>query len=231
MEGSSLKKVKHIIGKVLIYIIVIALIFGAGVLVGHYCLDSANLETVGQNNDGFDLKLPGEAEKRTVTNKDVQTQLKEISEFSTYSGEYNVNMTADYSRYFLCDEGKDDSGIKIPGTKNTIDISCEGVVKVGYDFDLIEVRIDDDSHKIYIKLPEVKVNDNYIKWESVVCEETNCILNPIEFEQYQLLIEELEKLGLKDAEEKDIYSYAEENVKTLIMNALSEFNGFEVVFM
>ena len=70
------------------------------------------------------MKLPGETEKRIVTIDEVETKLAEIGELSTYSGRYEVTKEADYSRYFLDD-------IKVPGTKNTVHLECEGIVKVG----------------------------------------------------------------------------------------------------
>ena len=38
----------------------------------------------------FDLKLPGEVEKRTVTKDEVESRIYEIGELSTYCGEYIV---------------------------------------------------------------------------------------------------------------------------------------------
>lgn len=61
--------------------------------------------------------------------------------------------------------------------------------------------------------------------------EKNNLFNPIDFEQYQILIDEIEAKGLAQAEEKGIYSAAEENVKSIIINFLSGMNEYEVKFI
>ena len=68
-------------------------------------------------------------------------------------------------------------------------------------------------------------------WDTVKCVEANNFLNPIDFAQYQQLIDEIEADGLKQSEEKGIYKAAEENVKKIIVNFLSGFEGFEIIFM
>ena len=42
-------------------------------------------------------------------------------------------------------------------------------------------------------------------WDTVSCNETNSILNPIEFSQYRNIIDEIEKKGLEEAEKQGIY--------------------------
>lgn len=68
-------------------------------------------------------------------------------------------------------------------------------------------------------------------WDTVKCVENNNFLNPIDFAQYQTLIDEIEEDGLKQSEEKGIYKAAEDNVKKIIVNFLSGFDGFEIIFM
>ena len=110
-------------------------------------------------------------------------------------------------------------------------VEASGIAKVGYDVYHIRTRIDNESQTIYISLPEPQVLDNYVIWDSVVSVEKNNILNPIDFEQYRELISELEGLGLEKAEADGIYQKAEEQLKVLIENFLSEFAEYEIVFM
>lgn len=93
----------------------------------------------------------------------------------------------------------------------------------------IVVKVDDEI--IYISIPEAQINDNYVIWDSVECKESNCIFNPIEFTQYQELIDEIEEKGLKDVTDKGIYQRAEDNLKVLIEAFLSEFDDYEIVYM
>lgn len=166
--------------------------------------------------------MPGESEKRVVTVEEVKSKLTEMAELTTYCGEYTVTLGKDETRYFLDD-------IKVLGTTNSITITASGMVKVGYDMDKIVVKVGDD--KIYIKLPEAQLNDNYVIWDTVSCSESNNILNPIEFSQYQEIVEEIEIKGLVDVESKGIYHSASENAKMVMDSFLAEFENYEIVYM
>ena len=162
--------------------------------------------------------------RRFLTEEEVSAQLVEIGELATYCAEYSVSRTEDCKRYILDD-------YVIPGTTNTITVRCKGIVKVGYSVEDIRPRVDNDSETIYISLPEPQVLDNYIIWDSVKCRESNNILNPIAFQQYQSLIADLEEAGLEEAEEGGIYTAAKQQVKVIVTNFLSGFDGYEVVFL
>lgn len=198
------------------------LLLGCGYYLGLHHNQPKAESVIDTEKSGFDLKLPGETEKRIVTVDEVKSRVFEIGELSTYCGEYNVVKSVDESRYFV-DE------FAIPGTKNTITIDCTGNVKIGYNMKDIVVKV--DTEKIYVSLPEPKVTANYIIWDSVKCEEENSLLNPIKFSQYETLIGELEEEGLADVESKGIYDDANENLKKIVKQFLQEFEGYEIVFM
>ena len=146
--------------KIILSIFVLVLTFVAG-------FQTANLRNEGKwkleqknNQSGIDLKLPGENEKSIVTVEEVEAKLKGIAELSSYSGEYTVTYGKDTARYWL-------DNIKIFGTTNSIEIKASGVVKVGYDMSKMVINVDNDSSKIYIKLPEIQLNDNYVIWDTV----------------------------------------------------------------
>lgn len=215
-----MKKLKETGSSLLIIILIAALGF-----VGGYWYHSQKTEAEAEVIDDTtpDVKLPGETEKRIVTIDEVETKLAEIGELSTYSGRYEVTKEADYSRYFLDD-------IKVPGTKNTVHLECEGIVKVGYNLEDIGVNIDNDSYTICISLPKATVNDNYVIWDTVKCVEYNP-LHPIEFDQYQTLIDEIEAEGLSQSEDKGIYTEAENHLKNIIINFLSGMDDYKVKFL
>lgn len=203
-------------------ITVSAVIFGVGYFVGKQSVEAEGVAVEEADEESFDLKLPGEVEKRVVTVEEVEAKLMEMAELTTYSGEYTVTKGKNGARYLLDD-------IKVIGTTNSVKITASGVVKVGYDINEIEVRVDDD--KIYIKLPEAKLNDNYVIWDTVSCSESNSIFNPIEFSQYEELIDEIEKEGLEQTESEGIYQKAEENVKQIMDGFLAEFKDYEIEYM
>ena len=115
------------------------------------------------------------------------------------------------------------------GSTNSITITYNGIVKVGYDISDIIVKVDDET--IYISIPEARLNDNYVIWDSLECDESNNIFNPIEFAQYQELVKEIEDMGLEQVTEQGIYKKAEENLKVLINVFLAEFDDYEIVYM
>lgn len=218
-------KVWKAISSTLAVLLTLALVFGAGYFVDSYPDEEAEIvEPINPTEEKFDLELPAEVEKRIVTVEEVEVVLVDISQFSTYSGEYTTTKSAEYTRYFL-------DNIAVPGTTNTINLECKGVVKVGYDVEDITIEVDNASQKIYISLPAPKVLDNYVIWDTVKCQEENNILNPIDFEQYQTLIAEIEEDGLALVEADGIYADAEENMMTIIRNFLSGFEDFEIIFL
>jgi len=170
---------------------------------------------------GEGLTLPGEVQRRVVTREEIESVLAPIDEISTYYSKYTVTLGKDQTRYFF-------ENVAILGTTNHIELTCDGVVKVGYNISDIGIEIEED--KIYVSLPAPKVNDNYLIWDSVQCTEKNNILNPIKFSQYQDLIAEIEKKGLEEAEADGIYAKADENLKVIIEGFLAEFEGYKIVF-
>lgn len=217
-----MKKIKETGSGLLVIILIAALGF-----VGGYWYHSQKIEDkadVVVDDTTPDVKLPGEKEKSIVTVDEVRTKLVAIGELFTYSGQYTVKKGRDFFRNVLDD-------IRIPWTTNNVTIECEGIVKVGYDVNEIGVDIDDKSYTIYISLPEATVNDNYVIWDSVICKEDNNPFNPIDFEEYKLLIEEIEEEGLSQSEEQEIYKAAEENIKNIIVNFLSGMDDYQVKFL
>lgn len=217
-----MKKSFKSISVILSAIIVIGSAFVGGYYVG--INQTPEYEVVENTVAENDVQLPGEVEKSIVTVDEIKSKLKEISEFSTYESEYEVTKGKEYVRHMLDD-------IAVPGTANEVTLKCKGVVKVGYNLSEINPVVDPESGIIYIALPEIKVNDNYLIWDTMECVEDNNILNPIDFAQYKELATEMETQGLKDAESKGIYAKGEEYVKELIVNFLGCFDDYEVKFI
>lgn len=216
-----MKKLLGFLRDLLTIVIVLAVAFGAGYYYGGRTENTTEV-IVKETEKTFDVELPFEVEKRVVTVEEVESKLVEIGELSTYCGEYTYTLGKEESRYWL-------DKLPVLGTTNSIELTCDGIVKIGYNMNDIVVKVDDE--KIYISLPEARLNDNYVIWDSVVCHETNNILNPIEFSQYEEMIGEIEQKGLEDVTKKGIYQRAEKNLKVVIEAFLSEFNNYEIVYM
>lgn len=207
-------------------IITLVIVFACGYYIGSIHKKAAVVTIVSpaSSAESHDLKLPGEKTIRIVTEDEVKSKLMEIGQLATYSGEYTVSKSATYLRKFL-------DNITIPGTSSSIALECNGIVKVGYTVSDITPTVDNDSHKIYIALPEASLLDNYIIWDSIESVDSNSILNPLNFSQYQTLIAEMEEEGLTKVESQGIYRAAEDNLKHIIENFLSGFDDYEIVFL
>lgn len=217
-----MKKIVKALGSLLSVLIVLVTTFGAGYYYANKTMDPKEIVVEKTKEKIVEIQLPGEVEKRIVTVEEVESKLQEMAELSTYCGNYTVKLGKDETR---CITDK----IELGFTTNSIEMTASGIVKVGYDMSEIVVKVGDD--KIYISIPKAKLNDNYVIWDTVECIEENNIFNPIEFSQYQEIVNEMEKIGLKDVETKGIYAKAEENLKKVMNGFLSEFVDYEIVYM
>jgi hypothetical protein len=156
-----------------------------------------------------------------VTVKKIKVKLKEISDLNTYEGEYTVEYGKEKTRELL-------DNFSIPLTKNSVNIKCKGIVKVGYDLNKMKIVVDHNKKIIYITLPNQKVMDNYIIWDTVKCDEKNNIFNPIKFEQYKEMITQIEKDGLKKTQENKIREKGEKNMKKILELLFKDFHGYKV---
>lgn len=219
--GNEMSKTSKMIRNLVVGVIALAVAVGVAYYAGRTANEPEVVE-VKDSKKGFDIKLPGEVEKRVVTIEEIEGKLEDVVELTTCIDSYTVTRSKDENRYIFED-------IKLWGTKNSITLSAQGVVKVGYNLNDFKVQVDDS--KIYIAVPKAQINDNHIIGDTVKCSEKNNILNPIEFPQYQELIEEMEAMGLEDAVSRGIYGKADERVKKAIDGFLAEFNDYDIVYM
>ncbi len=166
-------------------------------------------------------------ERIEITEVEIRHELQKLGELVTCALEY---------------EGKDELsdsktlwGYDIPGTKHTIDVAYEGVVKVGYEFDDIEIEVDNDTHKIHITLPEPKVICDGVDNETVkTSTETSFLsnlVNPVESDEVTEHLQKVEAKELDKAIREDkIFNLAEDNAKEQITALLKSFEelGYEV---
>lgn len=200
------------------------LIFVAFGFFGKNASDEGESVVLPSSNPGFDLKLPGEELKSVVTVNEVEAKIAEIGELATCEGDYRVTRGRDFSREIF-------GGVSLPGATNHIELSCSGIVKVGYELQNIDVYVNNERMKIYVTLPQAKIISNQIIWDDVACTEENNLLNPISFAQYQLLIPEIEAEGLRCAEENGLWDMAESNAQNVIKGFLGCFTDYSVEFI
>lgn len=168
-------------------------------------------------------------DKVEITETEVRHELSKLGELVTCALEYEGSDEFSDSKTIF--------GYDIPGTKHTIDVAYEGVVKVGYEFEDIEINVDNDSHKIQITLPKPKIICDGVDNDSVTTKtETSFlsnVVNPVESDELTNHLQEIEEKELNKAiEEDDIYSLAEKSAKEQITSFLKTFEdlGYEVTF-
>ncbi len=205
--------------KILSLIIALALAFCAGFYVAGQV--SGDGTTVFERITG--ITLPRITQSEEVTAEIVKAKLSERAELTTYSAEYTVTLGKNETKSIFKD-------VQLGITRNSILITAGGIVKVGYD--IADINIEVDGNNIYVNLPDqAKLNDNYVIWDTVECDEHNNIFNMIEFAQYYDMFDEIESMGLKKAEAAGIYNAAEEHMKSIVELILAEFSEYEVDFV
>ena len=96
-------KVWKAIRSTLAVLLTLALVFSAGYFVGSFPDEEAEIvEPINPAEEKFDLELPAEVEKRIVTVEEVEVMLVDISQFSTYSGEYTTTKSAAKCKSSYC---------------------------------------------------------------------------------------------------------------------------------
>ena len=85
-----MKKIK----KIVLGVVLAFSLTGVGFILGN--IEDSVKVTDNSNSTEFDLKLPGEVEKRTVTKSEVVSRIREIGELSTYCGNSKEKVTVQH---------------------------------------------------------------------------------------------------------------------------------------
>ena len=157
-----------------------------------------------------------------ISEEAVEGQLLAIGELSTASFEYSDTRTVTDTRQLF--------GMDIPGTTNRVTVSYEGVIKISYDVEDIVFAADGEEGVIHVTLPEPRITDNYIKFDSIDIESSNNILNPINIDNLSAYFGSFQDDAVRRAEEMNIWEEAEDRMMLLVENFLGSFAGYEVRF-
>lgn len=164
------------------------------------------------------------SEKTEVTNVVVEEKLSAIGELATCQMEYKDIKTEENTRRFF-------DLFDIPLTTNSIVVTYNGVIKVGYQFEDIKPEVDEMNKIILIRLPEAVVLSNEIDTETMEFIEHNNILNPISCDSITYMVQEIKVQELESAEEKGIFEMAKQQAKDLIKEELAGFEGYTIEFV
>ena len=192
---------------------VLLLLFVAAVVIGVYLL---YLHVNGQ-------ALPFESllsHAEEVSDEEIEAQIAAIGELSTASFEYTDTRAVTNIRQLF--------GVDIPGTKNNVSITYDGVIKVSYRVEDIRFAVRDGV--ITVELPEPEITDNYIKLDNMEIQSKNNILNPINLDNLTSFFEGFQDEAVRMAEEMGIWEEAEDRMMLLVEHFLSAFPDHEVEF-
>ena len=162
----------------------------------------------------------------TVRSKTTDLGLKSIGELATQVGYYTNVQVIENSREVL--------GIVVPFTQSSYIYSYNGIVKVGFDFEAIQVISDDAGRTITVRLPEPMVISNDIDEDSLeVYNETKNIFTPLKLSQVSASQSAMKEEALNTAIENGIYESARANAETLIRSFLAgslDLKDYTIVF-
>lgn len=129
---------------------------------------------------------------------------------------------ADTTNVKVIDKSQNIYGIEIPFTQSKTVFSYDMVIKAGIDFSEVKVISDEQTKKVTVTIPKVKVLDNDVQMDSLkVYDETNGLFTNITLKDTSDGIEQMKKDAEKTAIANGLLDKAETNAETLIKNMLS----------
>lgn len=147
-----------------------------------------------------------EAEKEIITQSTLE-RIVNVSELSTYEVVYN--------------------GVaKVMNEKNpeNVDyyVSYEARVKAGIDFEQVEIKVDNETKKITITIPEIKITDVTVDIASLdyIFENKKANTETVSQEAYKACIEDVTK---ESSKKEAIYELAEKNAENMVEALISPF--------
>lgn len=158
--------------------------------------------------------------KTPITYDSIRGTLSPISELNTAVFDYGNKSTRGTSR-------------GIPGTSSSVTVTYHGVIKIGYDADVIldNLERDEKQKTITVYLPEPEIYGNYIDTQNLIVEESNSILNPLHVEDFVEYLKSFQEEGMEKAKEDGLYRTAREKIETVIRGLLGVFPEYEVRIM
>ena len=152
----------------------------------------------------------------------IMEEIKEIGELATVEYRYTNVGTLDASKKLF------KTSVNIPGTKKTVVMTMDGIIKVGVDVDGISISSDEDSKTIKITLPKARLLSNELDENSIqIYDETDGMFNPITLEDSSTLRNEIKMKSEQNAQANGVFEQAEENAKIILRCILEAIPGLK----
>lgn len=152
----------------------------------------------------------------------IMEEIKEIGELATVEYRYTNVGTLDASKKLF------KTSVNIPGTKKTVVMTMDGIIKVGVDVDGISISSDEASKTIKITLPKARLLSNELDENSIqIYDETDGMFNPITLEDSSTLRNEIKMKSEQNAQVNGVFEQAEENAKIILRCILEAIPGLK----
>ena len=150
---------------------------------------------------------------KVVTSRTVRLGLKDMGELATQAGYFtNVQVLEDSKQLF---------GHNVPLTKSKYIFSYDGIIKAGFDFQELEMQVNEITRTIHVTLPEAKILNCEIDENSLqIYDATQSIFTPLSITDINESMIELKETVKTDAVNNGILENARENAKLLIRGFL-----------
>ena len=151
---------------------------------------------------------------KVVTSRTVRLGLKDMGELATQAGYFtNVQVLEDSKQLF---------GHNVPLTKSKYIFSYDGIIKAGFDFQELEMQVNEITRTIHVTLPEAKILNCEIDENSLqIYDATQSIFTPLSITDINESMIELKETVKTDAVNNGILENARENAKLLIRGFLA----------
>lgn len=174
------------------------------------------------------LSLTGEKEDPIETAVlDFEGTLADIGELTTAEYGYTLTQITDKEALTVL-------GLHIPFTSSKVIYSYSGQVKAGFEFQEIQVTVDEAARQIQVQLPEAKILSSEVDFESFqVYDERNSVFNPLTAEDFNQGLVDFQNTGETEAIDHGLLDRARENAEHLLSGTLAgyfDLEEYSVVF-
>ena len=143
-------------------------------------------------------------------------EVKEIGELATVEYRYTNVGTLDASKkIFNSDHG-------IPGTRKSLVVTMDGVIKIGIDMNGIKIASNDNAKTITVTLPKPKLLSNELIEDSMlVYDEKSGVFSRITMEDSSSIRSQIKSKSEENAKTNGVYEQATQNAQFIIGSMLN----------
>lgn len=160
----------------------------------------------------------GVKKSKSITEATLAEKLKPIAELSSY--EYEYTTMGKYESF------TDFYGWKVPFTTSKFIVVYDGVIKAGFNFEDLKIKVEDKNIEIII--PQIQITSHEIKFDSLeVYDEQKSIFNPISITDFNSFYADNSKTMENKVIASGLFGKAKINAISIIENFVTTLVGDE----